>query len=282
MAEKQARSRSKGAKKRAGSVPRAASRLVRRPAAKQGIDARVAERIIAGLAHDIRTPLTGLIVASELLGASKLDDRQRRWVEVLKGNADHLAALTTLVVDASRHSASEFVLQNRLFAPRQVADAAAASLAARAEAAGLTCAIDIAVDLPPQAYGDTVRLRAALENLIDNAVKFTQEGKVGLTVTAEPGARGLRMLFAVSDSGIGLTTAEARRLFRPFTQAHEGIAKRFGGTGLGLSLVKRLAKAMGGDLKVRSAPGRGSTFLLSVVVPSSARDGSKRVGQSGK
>jgi signal transduction histidine kinase len=265
MAGKQAESRSKRAKKRAPPRDRDARRA-RAPAPKPTSDARIAERVIAGLAHDIRTPLTGLIVASELLGASKLDDRQRRWVDVLKGNAEHLAALTTLVVEATRRRASEFVLQGQTFRPGALAGAAAASLAARAEAAGLACTIDIAADLPMEAFGDVVRLRAALENLIDNAVKFTQKGDVGLTVRAEPVPTGVRLLFAVSDSGIGLTATEIKRLFRPFTQAHEGIAKRFGGTGLGLSLVKRLAKAMGGDLKVVSAPGRGSTFVLSVVV----------------
>jgi signal transduction histidine kinase len=100
-------------------------------------------------------------------------------------------------------------------------------------------------------------------------VKFTQKGEVGFAVNAEPSTRGIRLLFTVSDSGIGMTAAETKRLFRPFTQAHEGIAKRFGGSGLGLSLVKRLAKAMGGDLKVESTPGRGSTFVLTVVVANS-------------
>ena len=111
-----------------------------------------------------------------------------------------------------------------------------------------------------------VRLRAAHENLIDNAVKFTPQGEVGLTVRSEPVGAALRLMFAVSDSGIGMTASEIKRLFRPFTQAHEGIAKRFGGTGLGLSLVKRLARAMGGDLTATSTPGRGSTFELTVAV----------------
>jgi signal transduction histidine kinase len=229
-------------------------------------ETRIAERVMAGLAHDIRTPLTGILVASELLGATELGERQRRWVEVLRNNAEHLAALTTLVVDASRKRPSDLILQRRTFSPPALANAAAASLRARAEAVKLTCTIDIADGLPKEATGDVVRLRAALENLIDNAVKFTQQGEVGLAVRSEQIGAALRLVFTVSDSGIGMTASEIKRLFRPFTQAHEGIAKRFGGTGLGLSLVKRLARAMGGDLTVTSTPGRGSTFELTVVV----------------
>jgi signal transduction histidine kinase len=257
MTEQLAKARPKRAKKRAPP---------RRQTATGEPDSRIVERIISGLAHDIRTPLTGLIVAADLLGGSKLDDRQRRWVDVLKGNAEHLASLTTLVVDATRRNPSEFVLHARHFRPRVLADAVAASLSARAQGAALACKIDIASDLPDEVYGDVVRLRAALENLIDNAVKFTQKGEVGLTVTAAAVPKGVRFEFAVSDNGIGMTPAEIKRLFRPFTQAHEGIAKRFGGSGLGLSLVKRLARAMGGDLDVKSTPGRGSTFILTVVL----------------
>ena len=113
-----------------------------------------------------------------------------------------------------------------------------------------------------------VRLRAALENLIENGVKFTKQGEVSLAVTSQNLTRSrVRLSFAVTDSGIGMSPAEMQGLFRPFTQASEVIAQRFGGAGLGLALVKRFAKAMGGDLKVASRRGRGSTFTLSVVVP---------------
>ncbi len=272
MTAKQARTRSKRVKKRAPArttpVRSAArpSKSAPKTSAKAQSEARIAERVMAGLAHDIRTPLTGILVASELLGTTELGERQRRWVEVLKNNAEHLAALTTLVVDASRRRPRDLMLQRRTFSPSALANAVAASLRARAEAARLICKIDIAEGLSPEASGDVVRLRAALENLIDNAVKFTPQGEVGLTVRSEPVGAALRLTFAVSDSGIGMTASEIKRLFRPFTQAHEGIAKRFGGTGLGLSLVKRLARAMGGDLTATSTPGRGSTFELTVVV----------------
>jgi CheY-like chemotaxis protein len=111
-----------------------------------------------------------------------------------------------------------------------------------------------------------LRLRAAVENLVDNAVKFTARGRVRLDVAGEPLARGrVRLIFRVTDSGIGLKAAEIKRLFRPFAQANAAIARRYGGAGLGLSYVKRIAKAMGGDLTVESEPGRGSSFRLAVA-----------------
>src|SRR5262249_25169861 len=125
----------------------------------------------------------------------------------------------------------------------------------------------IADDLPPMVAGDVLRLRAALENLADNAVKFTGEGTVGFAAGAgaAKGAR-MRLTFTVTDSGIGITPPELKTLFRPFAQASEDIARRYGGAGLGLTFVKRIAKAMGGDLTVESKPGRGTTFRLTVMV----------------
>src|SRR5262249_43413299 len=136
--------------------------------------------------------------------------------------------------------------------PRVLAEILAATLTARAETKGLATEIRIGA-LPDAAVGDPVLLRAAVENLIDNAVKFTDRGSIELNVTAEPAARTrVRLIFAVSDSGIGLARAEIRRLFRPFAQANPQIARRFGGAGLGLVFVKRVAQAMRGKMTVES------------------------------
>jgi CheY-like chemotaxis protein len=121
--------------------------------------------------------------------------------------------------------------------------------------------------VPENLRGDVVRLRAALENLIDNAVKFTERGTVHLEVGTEAAKRGrTTLVFSISDTGIGLKPGEIHRLFRPFTQANADIARRYGGTGLGLMVVKALAKRMGGDLTVTSTYGEGSTFRFSVQV----------------
>src|SRR6185295_10563450 len=154
-----------------------------------------------------------------------------------------------------------------LFDLRALAQNAGDSLAGRAAAKGLQSKIEIASGLPSLVVGDPIRLRAALENLIDNAVKFTESGGVALKVAPARAGRGkLGVCFAVSDSGIGLSLAEVKRLFRPFSQANVSIASRFGGAGLGLSSVKQLARAMGGDIVVTQRRGGGTTFKLSVVL----------------
>jgi CheY-like chemotaxis protein len=130
----------------------------------------------------------------------------------------------------------------------------------------------ISEKLPAFAIGDPVRLRAAVENLIDNAVKFTEQGSVALQVTPLRSPKGkVAVAFEVSDSGIGLTLSEIKRLFRPFSQANVSIASRFGGAGLGLSSVKQLARAMGGDVTVTQRRGGGTTFTFNVVM-SPAKD----------
>jgi CheY-like chemotaxis protein/nitrogen-specific signal transduction histidine kinase len=240
------------------------------PARKRGsssLTRRAVETALASLAHDIRTPLTGILALSDLLVASDLPERERGWARSIRGAADHLAQLTSVVLDAVKADRAGLVLRRDVFSPRQLADQIAASLSARAGVSGLTADVAIANDLPAEAVGDPVRLRAALENLTDNAVKFTPRGRVGFSASAERAPRGRVLLhFAVSDSGIGLTKAEIAKLFRPFAQANSDVPLRFGGTGLGLTLVKRLAKAMGGDLAVTSKKGEGSTFTLTVSV----------------
>jgi CheY-like chemotaxis protein len=228
---------------------------------------RVIEAALAGVAHDIRTPLTGILALAELLAASDLGPRERQWAIAVKSGAEHLAALSTLIVDAARADAAGLVLRHEPFSPRALAETVAEALSARAANKSVAVEVAISPDLPAQVAGDALRLRAALENLADNAVKFTHHGGVRFAVSAEP-ARGrrIRLVFAVTDSGIGMGAAELKMLFRPFAQASAEIARRYGGAGLGLTYVKRIAKAMGGDLTVSSVKGKGSMFRLTVLV----------------
>ena len=255
------------AAKRAKKQPRVKSR--RRRAARKG--ARVAqpraiEAALAGIAHDIRTPLTGILALAELLASSDLGERERQWATAVKSGAEHLAAMTTLIVDAAKAEATGLVLRHEPFSPRRLIEAVGRALTARADTKGIKTDIAIARDLPAMVAGDELRLRAALENLIDNAVKFTERGVVALAVGSEPAGKRVRLIFSISDTGIGLSKQDITRLFKPFAQASDDVARRFGGAGLGLVFVRRLARAMGGDLDVIGAPGRGSTFTLSVVV----------------
>ena len=225
------------------------------------------EAALAAFAHEVRTPLTGILAISNLLATSDLGERERRWVDTIKAGAEHLASLATLFVDAARSDATHAGRQD-LFDLRALARSAGDSLAGRAAAKGLQASIEISDRLPALVVGDSVRLRAALENLIDNAVKFTDQGAVALSVTPMRGGNGRAAIaFAVSDSGIGLSLKEIERLFRPFSQANVSIASRFGGAGLGLSSVKQLARAMGGDIMVASRKGGGTTFTLMVTLP---------------
>jgi two-component system, sensor histidine kinase len=258
------RSRSKA---RAGSPSRAGKRAaLRAKSAVKRTPAKAVESALATFAHDVRTPLTGIVAFSELLATSALGEREARWVEAIKDLAAHIAELTTLAVEVARAGKGRLKLRREVFAlPRFVARLAF-SLTARAEAKGLACDTSIG-ELPEEAIGDPALLRAAIENLMANAVKFTEQGRVGLAIAATPLARGkLRLSVTVSDSGIGISEAEMKRLFRPFAQASQEIAEKFGGAGLGLVQVRRLARAMHGNLKVDSAPGRGSAFRFSVTL----------------
>ena len=225
------------------------------------------EAALAGIAHDIRTPLTGIVALAELLASSNLGQREREWANAVKSGAEHLAALASLIVDAAKADATDLVLRREPFSPQRLIDAVGRALAARAGNKGIDVKIATTGALPGIVLGDMLRLRAALENLADNAVKFTDQGGVALTAAAErAGRRTIRLIFTVADSGIGIEPAALKRLFRPFAQASGEIARRYGGAGLGLAYVKRIAKAMGGDLAVTSKKGRGTTFRLTALV----------------
>ncbi|WP_291864741.1 ATP-binding protein [Bradyrhizobium sp.] len=261
-AKRPTRTLKKGASKKR--VPARAAGKARTRAAVAAVPGMV-ETALAAFAHEVRTPLTGILAISNLLATSDLDERERRWVDTIKAGAEHLASLATLFVDAARSPG--LGVRQDFFDLRALARHVGDSLAGRATAKGLQSEVEIADKLPAFVVGDPVRLRAALENLIDNAAKFTEAGSVGLTVKPMRGPKGkVCVAFAVSDSGIGITLAEIKRLFRPFSQANAGIASRFGGAGLGLSSVKALARAMGGDIMVAQRPGGGTTFTLSVTL----------------
>jgi CheY-like chemotaxis protein len=240
----------------------------------------VIQAALAAFAHEVRTPLTGILAISDLLSTSDLGERERRWADTIKAGAEHLANLATLFVDAAKTgkgAGTSSTLRQDLFDLRALARSTGDSLAGRAAAKGLQAEVDVSDKLPGLVVGDPVRLRAALENLIDNAVKFTEKGAVAMSAAPCRPAKGnasgkardkrrVGVAFSVSDSGIGLTMTEIKRLFRPFTQANVTIASRFGGAGLGLSSVKQLARAMGGDITVAPRRGGGATFTLTVTL----------------
>lgn len=272
-------------RKRSGAAGRLRKRSTR--IGTKSVAPDVVQAALAAFAHEVRTPLTGILAISDLLSTSDLGERERRWADTIKAGAEHLANLATLFVDAGKGAQKGGgTLRQDLFDLRALARSTGDSLAGRAAAKGLQAEVDISEKLAGLVVGDPVRLRAALENLIDNAVKFTDQG--GVAISAVPwrpakdkgkgkasgkdkkdkskDKRRVGVAFAVSDSGIGLTMAEIKRLFRPFTQANVTISSRFGGAGLGLSSVKQLARAMGGDISVAPRRGGGATFTLTVTL----------------
>lgn len=262
-------------KRRAKRARRVARRRPRTPA-------RAIEVALAGIAHDIRTPLTGIVALAELLASSNIGQRERDWANAIKSGADHLALLTTLIVDAAKGRAVGLDLRKEPFAPRALAEAVGHALAARAGNKGIGVEIAISDDLPAMVAGDVLRLRAVLENLADNAVKFTSHGTVTFRAEAAPARRGVRLIFTMVDPGIGIAAAELKKLFRPFAQASEEVSRRYGGAGLGLVFVRRIAELMGGTLDVSSEPGRGTTFRLDLpferaAAPAAATSGLRSV-----
>lgn len=275
----QRKTRKKGAPKKRLTKKRKSAGVVK--VHKRAAATRVVEAALAAFAHEVRTPLTGILAISDLLATSELGERERRWADTIKAGAEHLASLATLFVDAAKSRNSYAALREDLFDLRALARSAGDSLAGRAAAKGLQAEIGISSELPALVVGDPIRLRAALENLIDNAVKFTDNGTVALLAAPARGGKGngLGVTFAVSDSGIGLTLAEIKRLFRPFSQANVSIASRYGGAGLGLSSVKQLARMMGGDVTVRPRRGGGSTFTLTVRLEAADAGGAPEAGE---
>jgi len=259
------------AKLKAGRLPhrkrRAPPARAAKPRAGKALSPRALEAVLAGIAHDIRTPLTGIAALAELLASSDLGARERDWANAIKSGADHLADLASLIVDAAKAGATGLTLRREPFSPRALAEAVGHGLAARAGNKEVKAEVVIADNLPALAVGDGLRLRAALENLVDNAVKFTNEGTVVFAADAEEAEHArVNLMFTVVDTGIGMDPRDIKKLFRPFAQASETVARRYGGAGLGLVFVKRVAEAMQGSLTVSSKRGHGTTFRLTVPV----------------
>ena len=165
-------------KKRKAGVATGRSRKAVSRASGKAAGAGIVETALATFAHEVRTPLTGILAISDLLATSDLGERERRWVDTIKAGAEHLASLATLFVDAARSGRSGFGIRQDFFDLRILAHSIGDSMAGRATAKGLQSRVEISDDLPAFVIGDPVRLRAALENLIDNATKFTESGGV--------------------------------------------------------------------------------------------------------
>ena len=216
---------------------------------------------LANISHEVRTPVSAIMGMSYLALKSGLTDKQRDYLQVIQQCSQHLQGLINQVLDFSKMEASMLVLERAEFNLRAVIDSVQAINADKAAAKGLSLRVSVAANTPPRLVGDALRLTEILVNFISNAIKFTDEGQVQLDielVDQQPGRVQLR--FTVQDSGIGLTPEQLTRLFKSFSQGDVGTARKYGGTGLGLVISKKLAELMGGDVGVRSEQGMGSSF----------------------
>ncbi len=222
---------------------------------------RVKGEFLANMSHEIRTPINGVIGMTGLLLRTELNPEQRRYSEVIQSSAQSLLGIINDILDFSKIEAHKLKLEHVDFSLRALLDDMIAGLTPELNQKGLKFTLNLPPDIPLMLTGDPGRLRQILLNLTGNAVKFTEQGEISLSVTvADSSADGCLLRFAVRDSGIGIAPEKIGLLFRQFSQIDGSSTRKTGGTGLGLAISKQLAELMHGQIGVVSTPGRGSEF----------------------
>ncbi len=236
-------------------------RLARRAAEEAS---RSKSDFLANMSHEIRTPLNGVVAMADALARSELGPREREMVDIVRSSSDTLERLLSDILDTAKIESGQITIESAPFNLADVGRETAALWRTKAEAKGVALEIEIPQDADRLVYGDVVRIRQILTNLVSNALKFTAEGEVRLSVVD---VSDDRVRFTVSDTGVGFEAEQKDRIFGRFHQADGSITRRFGGTGLGLAISRELAELMGGELDCDSEPGVGSRFWFETPLP---------------
>src|SRR5690606_40564154 len=217
------------------------------------------------ISHELRTPMNGVLGAAQLLGATRLETTQREYLSIIRNSGDNLLSLLNDILDMTKIEAGKMTFEIVDVAIEDLHKRVTGPFQAQAEAKGLTFSARFEGDIPAVVRGDPLRVCQVIHNLLSNAVKFTDTGEIVYVVRGERvDDEKVRFDFEVTDPGAGISPADLERLFQPFTQVDASSTRRFGGTGLGLTIARRMANIMHGDIAVVSTLGRGSTFTFTV------------------